>query len=241
MYNDVTDVYHLIFEDWDASMVWQGERLDDLIRSRWGQDANCILDVTCGIGTQAIALANRGYSVTASDLSERSVERAKAEAIKRGLQIDFMTCDVRQAAQTHDAPFDVVISCDNALPHLLTDEEIRSALMQMFHCVREGGGVITTIRDYSQEREREELIPYGIRDVGGTRCVVFQTRRHDGDHYDVAMYFVTESDPPVVRFGRSRYYAISVARFSELMTESGFRDVQRLDDAFYQPVLIGYR
>jgi hypothetical protein len=38
---------------------------------------------------------------------------------------------------------------------------------------------------------------------------------------------------------RSRYYAISPNKLLTLMEEAGFAAVKRLDDGFYQPVLIG--
>ncbi|HSI56798.1 MAG TPA: hypothetical protein VLA16_04530 [Ideonella sp.] len=38
---------------------------------------------------------------------------------------------------------------------------------------------------------------------------------------------------------RSHYDAISTTRLCDLMREAGFRDVRRIDDVFYQPVLVG--
>jgi hypothetical protein len=37
---------------------------------------------------------------------------------------------------------------------------------------------------------------------------------------------------------RSRYYAISTQKIEVLMREAGFQKVRRVDDAFYQPVLL---
>lgn len=38
---------------------------------------------------------------------------------------------------------------------------------------------------------------------------------------------------------RSRYYAISPNHLVELMKIAGFIGVQRLDDAYFQPVVLG--
>jgi hypothetical protein len=38
---------------------------------------------------------------------------------------------------------------------------------------------------------------------------------------------------------RSRYYTVSTERLCGLMSAAGFRDVRRIDDVFYQPVLVG--
>ncbi len=58
-----------------------------------------------------------GFAMRASDISPRSVARLKAEAAKRGLRIDASVCDIRQLWAHRGREFDVVISCDNSLPH----------------------------------------------------------------------------------------------------------------------------
>ena len=81
-YDQLAHLYHLIFTDWNASIARQGQQLATIVETEW-PGSNRILDVACGIGTQAIALAKRDYSVTASDLSEQAVARAKVEAARR--------------------------------------------------------------------------------------------------------------------------------------------------------------
>lgn len=47
--------------------------------------------------------------------------------------------------------------------------------------------------------------------------------------------------PPITRVFRSRYYAIPADRLLELMRDAGFENVRRVDEGFYQPVLVGTR
>ena len=82
--------------------------LDGIIREEWGDNATAILDVSCGIGTQALGLAKLKYDVTASDLSPEAVERAKVEAHKRGITLSFSVADMRDAFKHHGRQFDVV-------------------------------------------------------------------------------------------------------------------------------------
>ena len=77
-----------------------------------------VLDCSCGIGTQSIGLARLGYRVTGTDVSEVEVERARHEARRLGATASFGVADFRDLSRIEDR-FDVVISCDNALPHLL--------------------------------------------------------------------------------------------------------------------------
>lgn len=161
-YDQLAPFYHLVHQDWNASLVRQGCELGSLIESGW-PGRRKVLDVTCGIGTQAIALALQGYSVTASDLSAREIERAREEVGKRGLDVALSVCDVRQAHAHHGAGFDVVISCDNSLPHLLTDDDLAMAFSQMLACLVVGGGCIVTVRDYAQEERGKNLVKPLIR------------------------------------------------------------------------------
>jgi SAM-dependent methyltransferase len=243
-YDRITPFHHLIFEDWDRSIERQAEQLAGIIRDHWGADTRSILDVSCGIGTQALGLAVRGHCVTASDLSARAVERARTEAQTRCLGIDFSVCDMRAAYDHHGRQFDVVISCDNPIPHLLTDDEILLALRQMHACTRPGGGCLLTVRDYDREERGTGLVkPYGVRERDGKRYVIFQVWDFEGEVYDLAMYFVADDggDRPATHVMRSKYYAIGTGRLLELMRRAGFASVERLDGRFYQPVLVGSR
>src|SRR4051794_8891236 len=118
-YDQLGNLYHLIFPSWDASMERQAEQFSRIIEQRWGPGPREILDVSCGIGTQAIGLAKRGHAVTAADLSAEAVARARSEAERRGVIIDFSVGDMRNAHTQHRRSFDVVLSADNSITHLL--------------------------------------------------------------------------------------------------------------------------
>ncbi|MFI0817910.1 methyltransferase domain-containing protein [Streptomyces sp. NPDC021098] len=75
-YDELTDDYHLIYADWDVSVHRQGQVLDSLT----GQEHAAVLDCSCGIGTQAIGLAQHGHRATGTDLSRRALARAAGEA-----------------------------------------------------------------------------------------------------------------------------------------------------------------
>ncbi|CAF1095174.1 unnamed protein product [Rotaria magnacalcarata] len=249
-YDKLCPFYHLIFEDWDASIEKQGSQLSAIIESNWFQHQT-VLDVSCGIGTQAIGLSKYGYRVTASDLSANEVERAKQEAQQREqTNILFSVCDMRTAFGHHGGNFDIVISCDNSIPHLLTDDDILSALQQMYFCLKPGGGCLITIRDYDQEQRCGKNIvkPYGKAKIeNGKRYVALQVWDFDEQHfqhYDFTLYMIEEDlncKEVVTHAMHSRYYAIGSEKLIRLMQNAGFENVIRLDESFYQPVFIGTR
>lgn len=244
-YDALASLYHLVFANWDESIERQADHLTGIIRERWGDVCRRVLDVSCGIGTQAIGLARRGFAVTASDLSPAAVARARVEAQRRAVAIDFSVCDMRAARQHHQAEFDLVISCDNSITHLLTDDDLLLALRQMYDCIRPGGGCLLTVRDYDCEERGTGLIkPYGVREEAGKRYVIFQVWDFVGELYDLSMYFVVDdkaSEQPVTHVMRTKYNAVGTGHLLDLMHRAGFASAERLDGRFYQPVLVGRR
>ena len=239
--------YHLIYGDWEQSIERQAGMLDAVIRERWGgtppsgMPGASVLDVACGIGTQSLGLAQLGYRVTASDLSPVEIRRAQAEAAQRGLSISFSVADMREAYAHHGRTFDLVLACDNALPHLLSDDGILAALHQFYRCTRSGGGCLISVRDYAQMERGDQVQLYGIREQDGVRTLIFQSRRFHGPIYDVDLYFVEDAggDTCSTHVMRTHYYAIDTATLLALMERAGFVDVRRLDGVFFQPLLVG--
>jgi hypothetical protein len=145
----------------------------------------------------------------------------------------------------HRREFDVVISCDNSITHLLTDADLLLALRQMYDCTRPGGGCLISVRDYDREERGTGLVkPYGVREEGGNRYVIFQIWDFVGQLYDLSMYFVVDdgaSGQLTTHVMRTRYNAVGTDHLLSLMREAGFTAVERLDGCFYQPVLVGDR
>lgn len=243
-YDRLAPFYHLIFPDWEASIARQADALESIIGETWGGERLAILDAACGIGTQALGLAALGHQVTAVDLSPAAVARAREEARKRSLAIAFAVADMRTLFAQQRQQFDLVIACDNAVPHLLTDAEILTAFEQFFACTRPGGGCLLTVRDYErEERSGVQVKPYGIRKDGDRQYFLFQAWEFHGLIYDLSLYLVEDEGASTcsTHVFRSQYYAIDTGRLRTLLQQAGFHSVRRLDDRFYQPVLLGHK
>ncbi|MFQ5983870.1 MAG: class I SAM-dependent methyltransferase, partial [Woeseiaceae bacterium] len=115
--------------DWEAGMRNEGETLSRFLAKRVGNPGPyTLLDCSCGIGTQAIGLAIQGHRVHATDLSPVSVDCAKHEAAKLGVEMTCGVADFRRLEEVIANTFDVVLSCDNSISHCLKDEDLDAAL-----------------------------------------------------------------------------------------------------------------
>lgn len=82
------------------------------------------LDIGCGTGDNAIALAARGFEVTGIDIAERALDAARAKARTAGLDITFIRADIT-ATDALTGTFDVVV--DRGLLMSLFGEHARQA------------------------------------------------------------------------------------------------------------------
>jgi SAM-dependent methyltransferase len=243
-YDGLAPLYHLVYENWEVSIERQGKALDSIIRSCLGETPQTILDVACGIGTQCLGLAALGHRVSGSDLSPAAVQRARQEAVSRGMSIDFAVADMRSPIIHRDRDFDVVLCADNSLPHLLSDEEIVEALGQFLAALKPGGLCLISVRDYDVlERGGVQVKHHGVRSEKGTRWILFQLWAWRGSIYDLHFYFVADDGQSscVTHVFRSSYYAVSIEHLIRLMVSVGFEQVRRINDVFFQPVIAGRR
>jgi SAM-dependent methyltransferase len=244
-YDQLAPYYKYLHQDWEASVVRQASVLAGVIREFFGEPPHKILDAACGIGTQSIGLARLGYQVTASDISAGEIEKAREEAVKRGLAIDFKVADMRQLASTYSAKFDLIIACDNAIPHLLSDAEIVQAFEQFHACTTAHGGCIISVRDYeTMERGGRKFYPRLVQDLPGGKLLIFDVWEFDGDFYDISMYFLEdrgdmEAIAKIIRGGR--YYCVTIPTLEKLLMQAGFKRVVTLRDRFFQPLLVGIK
>lgn len=131
-----------------------------------------ILDAGAGTGAIALLLAELGHPVTALDLSERMLERARDKAAERGLEIDFVVGPVEEPPA---GPFDAVVE-----RHVLWTTLDPQAVLRSWRAAAPGGrlllleglwsaqGVVARARSLLAERLRG-----GRREHGG----------HHGGHH----------------------------------------------------------
>jgi hypothetical protein len=87
-----------------------------------------------------------------------------------------------------------------------------------------------------------EVRPYGERAWAGRRYHLRQVWSWRGSRYDLSFEITpVDSVDDRATILKGSYLAIPLAQVAELMSAVGFQGVRRVDDRFFQPVLVGTR
>jgi SAM-dependent methyltransferase len=148
--------------EWDArytereGSMWSGRPNGRLVEEVADLAPGRALDVGCGEGADAIWLARRGWTVTAIDISDVAVARARAAAEEAGVSVEWISADVLQTLLPAGA-FDLVSMQYPALPKSAGEAPVRTLLNR----VRSGGLLLAVYHDLDDEH-REHMKSRGI-------------------------------------------------------------------------------
>ncbi|CAN5337291.1 hypothetical protein BH09GEM1_BH09GEM1_27250 [soil metagenome] len=117
------------------------------------------------------------------------------------------------------------------------------ALEEWYRCLQPGGGCLISRRDYERPPTRGtvEARPYGERTWQGHRYLLQQAWTWRGPRYDVALEMTPLENGAPLSTLHASYLAIPLADVEDLLRDAGFTAVQRIDDRFFQPVLVGVK
>ncbi len=118
--------------------------VDRLVAS--GSVTGVVLDAGCGTGEHALLLAGLGHRVVGVDISPLAVEKARAKAVARGVEVTFVVGDALELASVVAADtagsFDTVL--DVGLFHVLQPEDRRRYAWSVAAVTRPGGRALVT-------------------------------------------------------------------------------------------------
>ena len=110
----------------------------DYIESRAaGLDRKRVLDIGCGGGILAEALAARGARVTGIDVAEQSLQVARMHLHESNLEVDYQWSTAEDFAEQQPAAFDVV-TCLEMLEHVPDPDAVVTAAARLL----KPGGVL---------------------------------------------------------------------------------------------------
>ncbi len=148
--------------EWDTryserdGTMWSGRPNGRLVAEVAGLPPGRALDIGCGEGADAIWLAERGWTVTAIDISDVAVSRAREAAQLAGAAVDWVRGDALQTP-FRARSFDLVSMQYPALPKAAGEAAVRTLL----DTVRPGGLLLAVYHDLDDEH-REHMKSKGI-------------------------------------------------------------------------------
>ena len=156
-----------------------------------------LLDVGCGTGKSFLPMIDRGWSVTACDISPLMVAIAESKAAHRkGAAVKFAVADMRELPVFGE--FALVWSLTDALNYLLSEKELVAALTGMASNLHPEGVLVFDLNSLMSFRTffAEEVVV----ETGGRKM----TWRGEGSRD--AMEPVDESEPSVPAIHRERHF-----------------------------------
>ena len=126
-----------------ADHISTPERTENEVEFIWRalglQPGARVLDLACGYGRIAIALAARGATVTAVDAVPLLIDRARADAARTSVQVDFRLGDIRDISRL--GTFDAVLLWFYSFGYH-ADDDNRRILRCVADALRPGGRLL---------------------------------------------------------------------------------------------------
>jgi cyclopropane fatty-acyl-phospholipid synthase-like methyltransferase len=127
-----------------------------------------VLDIGCGLGDNAVYLAQQGHSVTGLDISPTALITAQRRAAEAGVDIRFAVADATELVG-YRAAFDTVI--DSGMYHCLDDDDKHRYAAAVHRATRPGAtlllGAFSDANARGQDWHRPMVSEQTLRDTFG--------------------------------------------------------------------------
>lgn len=141
-YSTIAPYYDYIFPAHPSQIKF----LEEVI----GAGSKQVLDIACGNGGYAIALAKAGYLVTALDNDAGMIESAKAKADLEEVTLGLIHCPMEHIQDHIEGEFDAAYCIGNSIVHLESKEKIGAFLGSLCNVLRDTGVAIIQMINYDR-------------------------------------------------------------------------------------------
>ena len=184
-------------------------------------DVETVLDLGCGTGTIACLLAERGYRVTATDLSEEMLTQAMQKAESLTGQPPLFLCQSMSRLRLLE-PVDAVISTVDAINYLTRKADVQETFRRVYRWLKPGGQFIFDVNTpYKLQRMDGQMY---TDETEESYCVwrTFYSEKQKVCTYQVDLFRMTEEGLWERDYEEHRERAWSEAELRQFLAEAGF-------------------
>lgn len=162
-----------------------------------------LLEVGCGPGQHARALAEAGFEVVAVDRSPAMIEAATEEPVPPGLR--FVRGDMGEVDRLVDGRFGAALCLGNTLPHLADDAALAAFTAALARVLTPGAPFLLQILNYDRVHDHGvRALPISFRPLGDAAAGDAAADGAAGDGVAGELVFVRVMTP--LPDGRVRFY-----------------------------------
>jgi len=156
--------------------VTEAEKLVELIINKLNLQPGCkVLDMACGSGRHAIIFAQKGFDVTAVDLSKNLITAAEKNAAQSDVKINFVLSDILDF--NSPTKFQVALNLFTSIGYFEDDEDNFQVIIRANELLDVGGFFVL---DYFNKNYLvDNLIPTSVYSDNGSR--ITQNRFIEGN------------------------------------------------------------
>ena len=195
-WNEKYWVRHMRDDDLDNIEDTWVDKYDEIISSKSGK----LLDLGCGVGQYSKYFADKGFSVTSADISERAL----AYLNEKYRNVETVRVDMTQPLPFADKSFDVVFA--NLSIHFFSENDTVSLINEVKRILKDDGifvGSCNSSKAYKYIADCSTVLEDGFyREDGGRTVRLFDKEQFDRFFADWNKIALTETE--TVRFNKSK-------------------------------------
>lgn len=111
-----------------------------------------VLDLACGSGRHAVALAQKGFKVVGLDSSKSMIEAARLLAQTERVEVDFLVADMVAAKEVVLGEFNLVTCIGNSLALLASREMLEKTIVNAHSLLEDGGAFVAQMLNFAEIR-----------------------------------------------------------------------------------------